>query len=44
MEDLLPSSNGDAIRELLIIIVGLIVRAIEKRQLKKKINNAESEN
>jgi hypothetical protein len=38
MEELMPTSQSDAIRELLIIIVGLIVRAIEKRKIKRKAN------
>jgi len=43
MDELLPTSNGDAIREVIIILIGLIIRAIEKRKLKKSVN-AESEN
>ena len=43
MEEIIPNSNADVIRELLLIVFGLIVRAIEKRKLKKSIN-AESEN
>lgn len=38
MEELLPNSNADVIRELILIVFGLIVRAIEKRKLKKQIN------
>lgn len=38
MEELLPNSNADVIRELILIVFGLIVRAIEKRKLKKNIN------
>ena len=38
MEELIPNSQPDAIRELIIILIGLIIRAIEKRQLKKKID------
>jgi hypothetical protein len=36
MEELLPNTQPDAIRELLIIIIGLIIRAIEKRKMKAK--------
>lgn len=43
MEELLPTSNADAIREVLLIVIGLIIRAIEKRKIKKSLN-AESEN
>lgn len=43
MEEIIPNSNADVIRELILIVFGLIVRAIEKRKLKKNIN-AESEN
>jgi hypothetical protein len=42
MEELLPNTNADVIRELLLIVFGLIVRAIEKRKLKKSVN-AQSE-
>jgi len=36
MEELLPNTNADVIRELILIVFGLIVRAIEKRKLKKE--------
>ena len=36
MEELLPNTNADVIRELLLIVFGLIVRAIEKRRIKKE--------
>lgn len=35
MEELLPNTNADVIRELILIVFGLIVRTIEKRKLKK---------
>ena len=38
MEEIIPNSNADVIRELILIVFGLIVRAIEKRKLKKNIN------
>jgi len=38
MEEIIPNSNADVIRELILIVFGLIVRAIEKRKLKKQIN------
>ena len=38
MEEIIPNSHADVIRELLLIVFGLIVRAIEKRKLKKNIN------
>lgn len=44
MEEIIPNSNVDAIREVVIILIGLIVRAFEKRKLKKALQNAESEN
>jgi len=43
MEEILPTSNADAIREVVIILIGLLIRAFEKRRM-KKTNNAESEN
>lgn len=43
MEELMPTSSNDAIRELLIIVIGLIIRAIEKRKIKKAANDAKSE-
>lgn len=36
MEELLPTTNVDAVRELILILVGLILRSIEKRKLKKE--------
>jgi len=44
MEEILPNSNADAIREVVIILIGLLIRAFEKRRMKKALNNAESEN
>ena len=41
MEELLPTTTSDGVRELVIILIGLIVRMIEKRKLKKE-NNAQS--
>ena len=42
MEDITDPSSADLLREALLIIVGLIIRAIEKRKLKKQLNNAQS--
>jgi hypothetical protein len=36
MEELLPTTTSDGVRELVIILIGLIVRMIEKRKLKKE--------
>jgi hypothetical protein len=41
MEELLPTTNADAIRELILILIGLIIRGIEKRKL-KNADNAKS--
>lgn len=38
MEELLPSTTSDGVREIIIILIGLIVRMIEKRKLKKEAN------
>lgn len=38
MEELLPTTTSDGVRELVIILIGLIVRMIEKRKLKKEKN------
>lgn len=38
MEELLPTTTTDGVRELVIILIGLIVRMIEKRKLKKEAN------
>lgn len=38
MEELLPTTTSDGVRELIIILIGLIVRMIEKRKLKKEAN------
>ena len=38
MEELLPTTTSDGVREIVIILIGLIVRLIEKRKLKKQIN------
>lgn len=43
MEEIIPSDSTDLVRELIIVVVGLIIRAIEKRKLKKTIENAKSE-
>jgi hypothetical protein len=42
MEDLTNPGSADLVRELLLIVVGLIIRAIEKRKLKKSLQNADS--
>lgn len=34
MEELLPTTTSDGVRELVLILIGLIVRMIEKRKLK----------
>lgn len=36
MEELLPTTTSDGVREIVIILIGLIVRLIEKRKLKKE--------
>jgi hypothetical protein len=38
MEELLPTTTSDGVREIVIILVGLIIRLIEKRKLKKGAN------
>jgi hypothetical protein len=40
MEDLLPTTTSDGVRELVLILIGLIVRLIEKRKLKKQLTDA----
>lgn len=40
MEDLINPSGNDLLRETIIILLGLIVRAIEKRKLKKEIKKS----
>jgi hypothetical protein len=40
MEDLLPTTTSDGIREIVIILIGLIVRLIEKRKIKKELTDA----
>jgi len=42
MEELTNPGGADLVRELLLIVVGLIIRAIEKRKLKKSLQNADS--
>jgi len=42
MEDLTNPGSADLVRELLLIVIGLIIRAIEKRKLKKSLQNADS--
>jgi hypothetical protein len=44
MEEFTNPESTDLLREAIIIIVGLIIRAIEKRRLKKSLQNAESQN
>jgi hypothetical protein len=41
MEEFTNPESTDLIREAIIILVGLIIRAIEKRKLKKSMQNAE---
>jgi hypothetical protein len=41
MEEFTSPESTDLLREAIIIIVGLIIRAIEKRKLKKSMQNAE---
>jgi hypothetical protein len=38
MEELLPTTTSDGVRELVLILIGLIVRMIEKRKLKNAVN------
>jgi hypothetical protein len=40
MEEFLPTTTSDGVREIVIILIGLIVRLIEKRKLKKDLNDA----
>ena len=42
MEEFTNPEGTDLLREAIIIIVGLIIRAIEKRRLKKSLQNAQS--
>jgi len=42
MEELTNPGSADLVRELLLIVVGLIIRAIEKRKLKKSLQNADT--
>jgi hypothetical protein len=44
MEEFTSPEGTDLLREAIIVIVGLIIRAIEKRRLKKSLENAKSEN
>jgi hypothetical protein len=39
MEHILPTSEIDAIREIVIIAIGLLFRFLEKRKLKKQVPN-----
>jgi hypothetical protein len=39
MEHILPTSEIDAIREIVIIAIGLLFRFFEKRKLKKQVPN-----
>jgi len=39
MEHILPTSEIDAIREIVIITLGLLFRFFEKRKLKKQAEN-----
>lgn len=41
MEELTNPGSGDLLREIILIVAGLIIRAIEKRQLKKSLQNAQ---
>ncbi len=43
MEELLPTTTSDGVREIVIILIGLIIRLIEKKKLKKQAN-AEPQN
>ena len=43
MEDIINPSSDDLLRETIIILVGLIVRAIEKRKLKKQLKKQSTE-
>lgn len=43
MEQLTNPESTDLLREAIIIIVGLIIRAIEKRRMKKSFADAKSE-
>lgn len=43
MEEIINPSSDDLLRETIIILIGLIVRAIEKRKLKKQLKNQSKE-
>jgi hypothetical protein len=43
MEDIINPTSDDLLRETIIILVGLIVRAIEKRKLKKQLKKQSTE-
>ena len=43
MEELTNPQSSDLLREAIIIIVGLIIRAIEKRRMKKNLQQWEAE-
>lgn len=39
MEHLLPTTEIDAIREIVLIAIGLVFRFLEKRKIKKNLAN-----
>jgi hypothetical protein len=41
MDEIIDPSGADLFREAIIIIFGLIMRAIEKRKLKKQLQDAQ---
>lgn len=43
MEEITDPSSSDLLRETIIILIGLIIRAIEKRKLKKQLKNQAQE-
>jgi hypothetical protein len=43
MEEIINPTSDDLLRETIIILIGLIVRAIEKRKLKKQLKNQSKE-
>jgi hypothetical protein len=43
MEEIMNPTSDDLLRETIIILIGLIVRAIEKRKLKKQLKKQSTE-
>ena len=43
MEEIINPTSDDLFRETIIILIGLIIRAIEKRKLKKQLKKESTE-